>query len=105
MDDRCGNAPVAGDRDWCCSESGDHDRSAAARNDPSQGASEVPSSSSTVEENTAARDIYKEKYSDIKRYVDILASDGVTQGLIGPGDSATVATTHLQQCRCCSTDP
>ena len=95
MDDRCGSAPVAGDCDWCRSASGDHDRSAAARNDPSQGASEVPSSSSTVEENTAARDIYKEKYSDIKRYVDILSSDGVTQGLIGPRETPRLWQRHI----------
>ena len=95
MDDRCGSAPVAGDRDWCRSASGDHDRSAAARDDPSQGTSEVPPSSSTIEGNTAARDIYKEKYSDIKRYVDILASDGVTQGLIGPRETPRLWQRHI----------
>ena len=99
LDDRCGSAPVAGDRDWCRSVSGDHDRNAAARlNDPSQETSEVPSCASTVEQNTAARDIYKENYSDIKRYVDILSSDGVIQGLIGPREAPRLWQRHILNC-------
>ena len=99
LDDRCGSAPVAGDRDWCRSVSGDHDRNAAARlNDPSPETSEVSSCASTVEQNTAARDIYKEKYSDIKRYVDILSSDGVIQGLIGPREAPRLWQRHILNC-------
>ena len=48
-----------------------------------------------MSDSAAARDVFGSGWAVIKRYVDILAADGVTRGLIGPRETDRLWDRHV----------